>query len=140
MTYKILSKFIKDLSFEIPDTQTLVSLEKNIKKYNIEIDLTAKPIKNDIIQVETVLKFKADELIENKAHIEINLATLVMVGDDIKNDKSKLERVILISVPTEVYPTIFGVFLNLLKESGLENVNMEKKVDFEELYKKTKKN
>ena len=140
MTYKILSKFIKDLSFEIPDTQTLVSLEKNIKKYNIEIDLTAKPIKNDIIQVETVLKFKADELIENKAHIEINLATLVMVGDDIKNVKSKLERVILISVPTEVYPTIFGVFLNLLKESGLENVNMEKKVDFEELYKKTKKN
>ena len=140
MTYKILSKFIKDLSFEIPDTQTLVSLEKNIQKYNIEIDITAKPIKNDIIQVETVLKFKADELIENKAHIEINLAALVMVGDDLKNDKSKLEKVILISVPTEVYPTIFGIFLNLLKESGLENVNMEKKVNFEELYKKNKKN
>ena len=102
MTYKILSKFIKDLSFEIPDTQTLVSLEKNIQKYNIEIDITAKPIKNDIIQVETVLKFKADELIENKAHIEINLAALVMVGDDLKNDKSKLEKVILISVPTKV--------------------------------------
>ena len=131
MTYKILSNFIKDLSFEIPDTQTLVSLEKNIQKYNIEIDLTAKPIKNDIVQVETVLKFKADELIENKAHIEINLAALVMVGDDLKNDKSKLEKVILISVPTEVYPTIFGIFLNLLKESGLENVNMEKKVNFE---------
>ena len=140
MTYKILSKFIKDLSFEIPDTQTLVSLEKNIQKYNIEIDITAKPIKNDIIQVETVLKFKADELIENKAHIEINLAALVMVGDDLKNDKSKLEKVILISVPTKVYPTIFGIFLNLLKESGLENVNMEKKVNFEELYKKNKKN
>ena len=140
MTYKILSKFIKDLSFEIPDTQTLVSLEKNIQKYNIEIDLTAKPIKNDIVQVETVLKFKADELIENKAHIEINLAALVMVGDDLKNDKSKLEKVILISVPTEVYPTIFEIFLNLLKESGLENVNMEKKVNFEELYKKNKKN
>ena len=140
MTYKILSKFIKDLSFEIPDTETLVSLEKNIQKYNIEIDITAKPIKNDIIQVETVLKFKADELIENKAHIEINLAALVMVGDDLKNDKSKLEKVILISVPTEVYPTIFEIFLNLLKESGLENVNMEKKVNFEELYKKNKKN
>ena len=140
MTYKILSKFIKDLSFEIPDTQTLVSLEKDIQKYNIEIDLTAKPIKNDIIQVETVLKFKADELIENKAHIEINLAALVMVEDDLKNDKSKLEKVILISVPTKVYPTIFGIFLNLLKESGLENVNMEKKVNFEELYKKNKKN
>ena len=140
MDYKILSKFIKDLSFEIPDSKAILSLEQNITKYNVVVNITAKAIKNDIIQVDTIFQFNADEILENKAHIEINLASLVRVDESLNKDKTKLEKIILISVPNEVYPTIFQIFKNLLKECGMDNLNIKKEINFEELYQKNKKN
>jgi len=140
MEYKIISKFIKDLSFEVPDSKTILSLEQNITKYKVVVNITAKAIKNDIVQVETIFQFNADELLENKAHIEINLASLVKIDESLNKDKSKLEKIILINVPNEVYPTIFQIFKNLLKECGMDNLNIKKEVDFEELYKKNKIN
>ncbi len=140
MEYKIISKFIKDLSFEIPDSKTILSLEQNITKYKVVVNITAKAIKNDIIQVDTIFQFNADELLENKAHIEINLASLVKIDESLNKDKAKLEKIILINVPNEVYPTIFQIFKNLLKECGMENLDIKKEIDFEELYQKNKKN
>jgi len=140
MEYKIISKFIKDLSFEIPDSKTILSLEQNITKYKVVVNITAKAIKNDIIQVDTIFQFNADELLENKAHIEINLASLVKVDESLNKDKTKLEKIILINVPNEVYPTIFQIFKNLLKECGMDNLDIKKEIDFEELYQKNKNN
>jgi len=140
MEYKIISKFIKDLSFEIPDSKTILSLEQNITKYKVVVNITAKAIKNDIIQVDTIFQFNADELLENKAHIEINLASLVKIDESLNKDKAKLEKIILINVPNEVYPTIFQIFKNLLKECGMENLDIKKEIDYEELYQKNKKN
>ena len=140
MDYKILSKFIKDLSFEIPDSKAILSLEQNITKYNVVVNITAKAIKNNIIQVETIFQFNADEILESKAHIEINLASLVRVDESLNKDKAELEKIILISVPNEVYPTIFQIFKNLLKECGMDNLNIKKEINFEELYQKNKKN
>ena len=140
MEYKIISKFIKDLSFEIPDSKTILSLEQNITKYKVVVNITAKAIKNDIIQVDTIFQFNADELLENKAHIEINLASLVKIDESLNKDKAKLEKIILINVPNEVYLTIFQIFKNLLKECGMENLDIKKEIDFEELYQKNKKN
>ena len=140
MEYKIISKFIKDLSFEIPDSKTILSLEQNITKYKVVVNITAKAIKNDIIQVDTIFQFNADELLENKAHIEINLASLVKIDESLNKDKAKLEKIILINVPNEVYPTIFQIFKNLLKECGMENLDIKKEIDFEELYQKNKNN
>ena len=140
MDYKILSKFIKDLSFEIPDSKAILSLEQNITKYNVVVNITAKAIKNNIIQVDTIFQFNADEILENKAHIEINLASLVRVDESLNKDKAELEKIILISVPNEVYPTIFQIFKNLLKECGMDNLNIKKEINFEELYQKNKKN
>ena len=139
MDYKILSKFIKDLSFEIPDSKTILSLEQNITKYNVVVNITAKAIKNNIIQVDTIFQFNADEILESKAHIEINLASLVRVDESLNKDKAELEKIILISVPNEVYPTIFQIFKNLLKECGMDNLNIKKEINFEELYQKNKK-
>ena len=140
MDYKILSKFIKDLSFEIPDSKAILSLEQNITKYNVVVNITAKAIKNNIIQVDTIFQFNADEILESKAHIEINLASLVRVDESLNKDKAELEKIILISVPNEVYPTIFQIFKNLLKECGMDNLNIKKEINFEELYQKNKKN
>ena len=140
MEYKIISKFIKDLSFEIPDSKTILSLEQNITKYKVVVNITAKAIKNDIIQIDTIFQFNADELLENKAHIEINLASLVKVDESLNKDKTKLEKIILINVPNEVYPTIFQIFKNLLKECGMDNLDIKKEIDFAELYQKNKNN
>ena len=113
MNYKIITKFIKDISFEIPNVETLLFLENNLEKYNVKVDITSKPIKQKIVQVDTILKFENDTGIEKKAQIEITLSAVVKVETDLKN-KKELQEIILIHVPTDVYPMLFEIFALLI--------------------------
>ena len=49
MSYKILAKYIKDLKFEIPNTETYFEFTKEIAKYKINIDIKSKEIKKKIL-------------------------------------------------------------------------------------------
>ena len=53
-------------------------------------------------------------------------------------DKKKLEEIILIKVPTEIYPTLYETFTYLFNQAGVKNIQIDKKVDFEKLYKEQK--
>ena len=132
MSYKIISNFIKDISFEIPDTQTMLFFEKNLNNYDLKIDLKGIPVKDNIIQVDMVLKFHNTKDIKDKALIEITYATLITI-EDVK-DKKILQKIILIEVPTEVYPKVFEIFSFLLKNSGLPKMSIKKDIDFKKLY------
>ena len=79
MNYKIISKFIKDISFEIPNAQTFVMLEKEIPKYNLNFDIKSKPFKENIIEVNTILRLVPSQDVKNKMLTEINLSTLVSI-------------------------------------------------------------
>ena len=133
MTYKILSRFIKDISFEIPDAQTFVTLEKEISKYILNFDIKSKPFKDKIIEVNTVLKLTPSKELKNKMLTEINLAALVAIEKDF-DDKKELEKIILIKVPTEVYPTLYETFVYLFSQAGIKNISIDKEVNFEKLY------
>jgi len=133
MNYKIITKFIKDISFEIPNVETLLFLENNLEKYNVKVDITSKPIKQKIVQVDTILKFENDTGIEKKAQIEITLSAVVKVETDLKN-KKELQEIILIHVPTDVYPMLFEIFALLIEKSGLPKMRIEKNIDFRKLY------
>ena len=138
MSYKIISKFIKDISFEIPDARTFVMLEKEISKYNLNFDIKSKPFKENIIEVNTILSLVPNQDVKHKILTEINLATLISIEKKLK-DKKELEKIILIKLPTEIYPTLYETFVYLFSQAGVKNITIKKEVDFEKLYnEKTK--
>ena len=131
--YKILAKYIKDLSSETPDLETYLFVKDNISKYNLNIDITSKVLKEKIIEINTTLKFSDSELNEKKSYFEIIYATIIKVDENIK-DKKDLEKIILCDVQNKIYPDIEKSLLDLLHNSGYPGVKFEKKVDFESLY------
>ena len=138
MSYKIISKFIKDISFEIPDARTFVMLEKEISKYNLNFDIKSKPFKENIIEVNTILSLVPNQEVKHKILTEINLTTLISIEKNLK-DKKELEKIILIKLPTEIYPSLYETFVYLFSQAGVKNITIKKNVDFEKLYnEKTK--
>ena len=137
MSYKIISKFIKDISFEIPNTQTFIMIEKEILNYKLNCDIKSKPYKDNIIEVNTVLKLTPNQDVKHKMLTEINLATLVSLDKNI-GDKKELEKIILIKIPTEVYPILYETFIYLFKQAGIKDINIEKNINFEKMYNEKK--
>ena len=138
MGYKIISKFIKDVSFEIPNARTFVTIEKEISKYNLNFDIISKPYKDNIVEVDTILKLIPHPDIKNKMLTEITLAALVSIEKNFDN-KKELEKIILVKVPTEVYPTLYETFVYLFSQAGIKGIKVEKKIDFEKLYNEKNK-
>ena len=138
MSYTIVSKFIKDISFEIPDAKTFVMLEKEIAKYNLNFDVKSKPLKENIIEVNTILSLVPNEDVKHKISTEITLTTLVSIGADLK-DKKELEKIVLIKIPTEIYPILYETFIYLFTQAGLKDITIKKEVDFEKLYNEKNK-
>ena len=110
--FKILAKYIKDVSSETPDVETFLFVKENISKYQMNIDITSKVLKNKLIEVNTTLKFENDEV----------------------KEKKDFEKIILCDVPTAIYPHLEKCFLNLIHDSGHPGIKLEKKVDFLKLY------
>jgi len=133
MSYKIISKFIKDISFEIPNAQTFVMIEKEIKNYNLKFDIKSKPFKDNIIEVNTILKLIPNKDVKHRMLAEINLTALVAIEKNFQ-EKEKVEKIILVDVPTAIYPTLYEIFVYLYKQSGLKEIRIAKEVNFEKLY------
>ena len=131
--YKILGKYIKDLSGETKDIETYLFVRDNISKYQLDIDITSKALKNKMIEVNTKLKFEDKEENQNKAYFEIVFSTIIKINDEIK-EKKELEKIILSDLQTKIYPDLEKSFLDLLHNSGYPDIKFEKKIDFENLY------
>ena len=131
--YKILGKYIKDLSSETPDTETYIFVKDRISKYQLSIDINSKALKNNMIEIDTKFKFQDKEENKRKSYFEILHSTIIKVNEDIKN-KKELEKIVLCDVQNEIYPALEKSLLNVLHDSGYPNVTFEKKVDFEALY------
>ena len=137
MTYQIISKFIKDISFEIPTAKAFVMLEKEISKYNLIFDIKSKPFKENIVEINTILKLVPNDEVKHKILTEINLATLVSIEKDFSN-KKELEKIILVKVPHDVYPMLYETFIYLFSQAGVKNIQIEKEVNFEKMYNERK--
>ena len=131
--YKILAQYIKDLSSETSDLETYLFVKDNISKYNLNIDITSKVLKQKLIEVNTTLKFEDKEPNERKSYFEIIYATIIKVDDEVK-EKKDLEKIILCDVQTKIYPNLEASFLNLIHNSGHPSIKLEKKIDFVKLY------
>ena len=131
--YKILGKYIKDMSSETPDIETFLFVKDRIAKYQLGIDINSKALKNKHIEVNTTLKFEDKENIEKKSYFEIVFSTIIKVNENIE-DKKELEKIILCDVQTDIYSDLEKALLDLLHNSGYPEIKFEKKVDFENLY------
>ena len=132
--YKILGKFIKDMSSETPDVETYIFVKDYISKYQLNIDISSKALKNKMVEINTIFKFEDKEKNKKKSYFEINFATIIKVDNEVK-EKKELEKIILCDVQVEIYPDLEKSFLNLINNSGYPGVKFEKKINFEELYK-----
>ena len=133
--YKIMSKFIKDISGETPDIETYLYVKDFISKYQLNIEINSKPLKAQIIEINTLLKFHDITESKKKSHFEMTYTTVIKLNEEIK-DKTVLQKIVLCDVQKEIYPEIEKALLNLLHTSGYPDIKFEKKVDFEELYNK----
>ena len=131
--FKVLTKYIKDMSSETKDIETFLFVKENISKYQLNIDIASKPLKNKLIEVIATLKFQDKESNEKKSHFEIVYATIIKIDDDVK-EKKELEKIILCEVPEKIYPDLEKAFLNLVHNSGHPAIKLEKKIDFNKLY------
>ena len=131
--YKVLGKFIKDMSSETPNTETYLFVKENISKYQLNIDIISKAIKDKVIEINTTLKFEDKNDNERKSYFEIVFATIVRISDEVK-EKKEIEKIVLCEVQKEIYPDLEKSFLDLVHNSGYPGIKIEKKIDFEKLY------
>ncbi len=131
--FKILAKYIKDMSSETPDVETFLFVKDNISKYHLNIDINSKALKNNLVEIYITLKFEDKNSNEKKSYYEIVYATVIKVDETIK-EKKELEKIILCDVPNLVYPDLEKAFLNLIHNSGHPGIKLEKKIDFNKLY------
>ena len=131
--FKILGQYIKDMSSETKDIETYIFVKDKISKYELDININSKPLKNKMVEINTTLRFEDKEETKHKSHFEMTYATIIKVEDSVK-EKKELEKIILCDVQIKIYPNLEKSFLNMLHNSGYGNVKFEKKIDFENLY------
>ena len=130
--FRILAKYIKDASSETPDIETFLFVKENISKYQLNIDITSKALKNKLIEVNTTLKFEDKEPNEKKSHFEITYVSIVKISEEVK--KEDLKKILLCDVQNKIYPNLEKIFLSMLHNSGFPEVKFDKKIDFNKLY------
>ena len=131
--FKILGKYIKDLSSETPDVETYLFVKDQIAKYQLGIDINSTALKNNMVEVNTTFKFEDKEQNKKKSYFELVYSTIIKIDEEVK-DKKELQKILLSDVQTKIYPDLEKSLLELLHNSGYPGVKFEKKVDFENLY------
>tara|TARA_B100000902_G_scaffold361990_1_gene379907 strand:+ start:178 stop:600 length:423 start_codon:yes stop_codon:yes gene_type:complete len=133
--YKILGKFIKDMSSETKDVETYIFVKDQISKYKLDIDINSQALKDKMILVNTILRFHDKEENKKKAFFEIIFSTIVQISEEVK-EKKEIEKIVLSDVQTEISKDLEKALLNLIDNSGYPGFKLEKKLDFEDLYNK----
>ena len=137
MNYKIIGKYIKDLNFDIPNSKTFFLLSKDISNYKINIDIKSSQSKQNIIEVLISLSLIPVKDDFEKIATKIVYASIIELEKD-KLTKEELEKIILIEVPSRIYPELRKIFIFLFENSGFKDVKINESVDFEKLYKMKK--
>ena len=131
--YTILSGYVKDFSSETPNVESYLYTKDNISKYELDIDINSKPLKDKLIEVNTTLKFQDKSQVEKKSYFEVVYSSIVKIGEDIK-EKKELQKIILCEVQNEIFPKLEKILINMITDSGYPGVKFDKKVDFTKLF------
>ena len=131
--YKILSNYVKDMSSETPDVESFLYTKSNINKYELDIDISSKPLKNKLIEINTTLKFQDKSKPEKKSYFEVVYSSIVKIENEVE-EKKELQKIILCDVQSEIFPKLEKILINMITDSGYPGVKFDKKVDFIKLF------
>ena len=137
MNHKIIGKYIKELNFNIPNPKTFFLLSKDIAKYKINIDIKSSQTKQNIIEVLTSISLTPTKDDFETIDTKVIFSTIVQI-DNKKLSKEEMEKIILIEIPSKIYPELRRIFVFLFENSGFKDVKISETVDFEKLYKMRK--
>ena len=133
MNYKIIGKYIKELDFKIPNPKTFFLLSKDIKNYKINIGIKSNQVKQNIIEVLTTLNLNPVKNDFEKINAKVVFSSIIELQNE-KIEKKEIEKIVLVSVPSEVYSEVRKIFINLFEHSGFKDVKVNESVDFQKLY------
>ena len=134
MKYKIVAKYIKNINFNIPNFKSYFLIEKKISEYKINFDIKSKKIKDKILEIDTNLKLITNKTDENQIDVSVLFSTVINFEKNIENE-DELKKIVLVDVPSTIYPDLRGVLIFLFEKSGFKNINLDKNVNFQNLYK-----
>ena len=132
--HKIILSYIKDLSVETPDPQSLIVARERISKYALKLDITSSPFKNKMIEVFTKLIYADKDKSKKKTYFEMLYSTVIQIEDE-NPEKEEMKKFILCDLQIKIYPKIQETFIQILKLSGFSEINISGTVDFVKLYK-----
>lgn len=131
--HQILLSYVKDLSIETPNAESLIFARENISNYSLKLDLNSNALKNKMIEVETKLTYEDKSKNKNKIFFEMIYATVVKIEEE-KLNQEEVRKFILCDLQIKIYPEIEKIFLSILRLSGLPDLQLNSKIDFEKLY------
>ena len=133
MTYEIVTKYIKDLSFKIDDAKSYFLLEKDIKNYSFVCDIKSKKLKEKIVQADINLRLIPINKTSNR-NLDVKVELTSIIQFDKIDNKDEMEKIILIEVPEKIYPSMREIIIFLFKSSGFNKINIPEKIDFQKLF------
>ena len=133
MSYKIIGKYIKDLNFSIPNHKAFFLLSKDIANYKINIDIKSSQIKEKVVDVQIALGLSSPKENLEKINTKIVFSAIVEFEKEI-NNKEEIEKIILIEIPTKIYPELRKIFVFIFESSGFKDIKISENVDFQKLY------
>ncbi len=132
--YEVVAKYIKDISFEIPDPDCFIDAAQNLGEYSTKLDINSQPFKNNLIELNCKFILEAPEKIEKKIYTEVCLSIVFKITNN-KLTADEIKKLILITIPTEYFPFMKEMVTDLFQKSGFKKFTFTKEVDFKELYK-----
>ena len=133
MSFKVIAKYIKKLDFDVSKPDIFLTLTKNISNYKFKIDIKSNTYKDNVIEVQTTLALVPKNNEAKNINALATYSTLVEIENKL-TDKIKLEEIILIKIPEEVYPDLRKIFIYVFESSGFREINIDENVDFRKLY------
>jgi preprotein translocase subunit SecB len=132
--YEVVAKYIKDISFEIPNPDCFVDAARGLNEYSTKLDLNSQPYKNNLIELNCKFLLEAPDSATNKIHAEICLSIIFKITNkDLTADQVK--KLILVTLPTENFSFMKEMVTFLFQKSGFKGFDFNKEIDFEALYK-----
>ncbi len=134
---KVITQYIKTLSFEVPNAPQILIENKEKPNVNLSINLDARKINQDNIY-EISLKFGAIAKINEDSTL-FDLEIIYCGVFDLSSVKQDvLEQVMLIYCPTLLFPYLRKIISDVTSEAGMNPLQINP-IDFAKLYNGRKK-
>jgi preprotein translocase subunit SecB len=134
MQARIVAQYVKDLSFENPNVERLLSGPGEDPNLKIEVNVNAKTVKEGLF--ESAIDFTAQAV--SKAGVIYDLEVVYAGLFKIENmPKQALEPFLLINGPTLLFPFLRRLIADLTREGGFPPLMLDP-IDFGALYMRRK--